>query len=180
MLPRLLRVLAHQSGMLTNFTQIGGQIGLDDKTVRKYLGILEQLFLLRRLEPWHSNRLSRLIKTPKLHFLDSGLLAALLGATPERVGEDRAVLGALLETFAYTEVLKATTISERSIALHHYRDKNRHEVDLVLEDEAGAIVGLEIKASATVRPADFAGLRKLAAATGKRLGRARSCMTAPP
>ena len=167
-LPRLLRVLAHQSGMLTNFTQIGGQIGLDDKTVRKYLGILEQLFLLRRLEPWHSNRLSRLIKTPKLHFLDSGLLAALLGATPERVGEDRAVLGALLETFAYTEVLKATTISARSIALHHYRDKNRHEVDLVLEDEAGAIVGLEIKASATVRPADFAGLRKLAAATGKR------------
>lgn len=167
-LPQLLRILAQQSGQLTNFTQIGGQIGLDDKTARKYLGVLEQLFLCRRLEPWHGNRLSRLIKTPKLHFLDSGLLAALLGATPERIGEDRAVLGTLLETFVYTEVLKAAETGERSISLYHYRDKDQNEVDLVLEDEIGRIVGLEIKAAATVRPADFAGLRKLAAATGKR------------
>lgn len=166
-LPRLLRILAQQSGQLTNFTQIGGQIGLDDKTARKYLGVLEQLFLLRRLEPWHGNRLSRLIKTPKLHFLDSGLLAALLGATPDRIGEDRAVLGTLLETFVYTEVLKAAEAGGRSISLYHYRDKDQNEVDLVLEDEIGRIVGLEIKAAATVRPADFAGLRKLAAATGK-------------
>ena len=115
-----------------------------------------------------NHRSSRLIKTPKLHFLDSGLLAALLGVTPDRIGEDRAVLGSLLETFAYTEVLKATTIGERSITLHHYRDKEQHEVDLVLEDDANGIVGLEIKASATVRPADFAGLRRLAADTGKR------------
>ena len=171
-MPHLLRILAQQSGQLTNFTQIGGQISLDDKSVRRYLGVLEQLYLLRRLEPWHSNKLSRLIKTPKLHFLDSGLLAALLGATPERVSEDRSILGSLLETFAYGEVLKAATAGERSITLHHYRDKDRNEVDLVLEDETGAIVGLEIKASATVRPTDFMGLRKLQAATGKhfRLG----------
>jgi predicted AAA+ superfamily ATPase len=171
-LPRLLRILAQHSGQLTNFTQLGGQIGLDEKTARKYLGVLEQLFLVRRLEPWHSNRLSRLIKTPKLHFLDSGLLAALLGVTPERVTSDRTVLGVLLETFVYTEVLKLATVSERQIALYHYRDKDKNEVDIVIEDESGAVVGLEIKASATVRPADFAGLRKLAAAAGRnfRLG----------
>ena len=167
-LPRLLRILAQQSGSLTNFTLIGGQIGLDDKTTRKYLGVLEHLFLVRRLEPWHGNRLSRLIKTPKLHFLDSGLLATLLGATPERIAEDRATFGRILETFVYAEVLKAATTGQRPLALHHYRDKDRNEVDLVLEDAAGGIVGLEIKASATVRPADFAGLRKLAAAAGKR------------
>jgi predicted AAA+ superfamily ATPase len=167
-LPRLLRILAQHSGQLTNFTQIGGQIGLDEKTARKYLGVLEQLFLVRRLEPWHSNRLSRLVKTPKLHFLDSGLLAALLGVTPERVAGDRAVLGALLETFVFAEILKLATVSGRQIALYHYRDKDKNEVDVVVEDEFGGIVGLEIKASATVRPADFAGLRKLAAAAGKR------------
>lgn len=171
-LPRLLRILAQHSGQLTNFTQLGGQIGLDEKTVRKYLGVVEQLFLVRRLEPWHSNRLSRLIKTPKLHFLDSGLLAALLGVTPDRVAVDRAVLGVLLETFVFTEVLKMATISERQVALYHYRDKDKNEVDVVIEDESGGVVGLEVKASATVRPADFAGLRKLAAAASKnfRLG----------
>jgi predicted AAA+ superfamily ATPase len=166
-LPRLLRILAQHSGQLTNFTQLGGQIGLDEKTARKYLGVVEQLFLVRRLEPWHSIRLSRLVKTPKLHFLDSGLLAALLGVTPERVAGDRTVLGVLLETFVFTEVLKLATVSERQIALYHYRDKDKNEVDIVIEDEAGGVVGLEIKASATVRPADFAGLRKLAAAAGR-------------
>lgn len=171
-LPRRLRILAQHSGQLTNFTQLGGQIGLDEKTARKYLGVLEQLFLVRRLEPWHSNRLSRLVKTPKLHFLDSGLLAALLGATPERVAGDRTALGVLLETFVFTEVLKLAPLSERQIALYHYRDKDKNEVDVVIEEESGGVVGLEIKASATVRPADFAGLRKLAAVAGKnfRLG----------
>lgn len=171
-LPRLLRILAQHSGQLTNFTQIGGQIGLDDKSARKYMGVLEQLYLVRRLEPWYGNQLSRMVKTPKLHFLDSGLLAALSGATSERIDKDRGVLGALLETLVYTEVLKAAMTSDRQIAIYHYRDRDSNEVDLVLEDETGGVVGLEIKATATVRPADFAGLRKLATAAGKhfRLG----------
>ncbi len=167
-LPRLLRILAQHSGQLTNFTQLGGQIGLDEKTARKYLGVLEQLFLVRRLDPWHHNRLSRLLKTPKLHFLDSGLLAALLGVTSERVVGDRMLLGVLLETFVFTEVLKLSAVSERQITVYHYRDKDKNEVDIVIEDESGGVVGLEIKSSATVRPADFAGLRKVAAAAGRK------------
>lgn len=98
-LPRLLRVLAHHAGQLCNFTQVGGQIGLDDKSTRKYLGVLEHLFLIRRVEPWHDKKLSRLIKTPKVHFLDSGLLASLLGAAHERLAGNRGLLGPLLETF---------------------------------------------------------------------------------
>src|SRR5258708_24620857 len=93
---RLLKVLAHHSGQLANFTQIGGQIGLDDKTKRKYVAILEQLFLVRRVEPWFRSQLKRLVKTPKLHFLDSGLLAALLGVTAERIAKNRQVFGPLL------------------------------------------------------------------------------------
>src|SRR5438128_10226956 len=122
-MPRLLQVLAHHSGQLTNFTQMGGQVGFDDKTTRKYIAILEQLFLVRRLEPWFQNQLKRLVKTPKLHFLDSGLLGALLGATVERIARDRSVLGPLLETFVYSEVLKQASWFGESCFLYDYRDK---------------------------------------------------------
>ena len=165
-MPRLLQVLAHHSGQLTNFTQIGGQIGFDDKTTAKYVGILEQLFLVRRLEPWFRNRLKRLVKTPKLHFLDSGLLATLLGVTAESVARDRGLFGKLLETFVFSEVLKQISWMDRQCALYHYRDKDQDEVDLVLEDSAGAVVGIEVKASATVNTGDFKGMRKLANACG--------------
>jgi hypothetical protein len=165
-MPRLLQMLAHYSGQLTNFSQLGGQIGFDDKTTRKYVGILEQLFLVRRLEPWFRNELKRLVKTPKLHFLDSGLLAALLAVTPERIAKDRMIFGKLLETFIFSEVLKLLSWTEGSFHASHYRDKDQDEVDLVLEDEAGAVVGIEVKASATVTAGDFKGLRKLAAACG--------------
>jgi predicted AAA+ superfamily ATPase len=107
-----------------------------------------------------------LVKTPKLHFLDSGLLSALLGATAERVAKDRSVLGTLLETFVFSEVLKQASWFGESCALYHYRDKDQDEVDLVIESGTGALVGIEVKASATVNARDFKGLRKLADASG--------------
>ena len=168
-MPRLLRAFAHHAGQLLNATDLGGQLGLDAKTVRRYLGILEQVYLVRRVEPWFSNRLKRLVKTPKLHFLDSGLLAALRGTTEERLRGQREGLGPLLETFVFGEVLKQIGWSDHEIAIHHYRDKDQYEVDLVLERDDGAVLGLEVKASATVTAQDFAGLRRLAAACGDQL-----------
>lgn len=141
-------------------------MGFDDKTTRKYVAILEQLFLVRRVEPWFRNQLKRLVKTPKLHFLDSGLLGALLGARAERVAKDRSIFGPLLETFVFSEVLKQASWSGESCALYHYRDKDQDEVDLVIETGSGALVGIEVKASATVNAGDFKGLRKLAEACG--------------
>jgi hypothetical protein len=160
-LRRLLQILAHYSGQLTNFTQIGGQLGIDDKTARKYIGIFEQLFLVHRLPPWFRNRINRLVKTPKLHFLDSGLLASMLGLTAERIVKDRSGFGPLLETFVFSEVVKQTEWLDESCTLHHYRDKDQDEVDIVVENEQGAMVAIEIKASATVRTSDFKGIRKL-------------------
>ena len=165
-MPRLLQVLAQHSGQLINFSQMGGQIGFDDKTTRKYIAILEQLFLVCRVEPWYRNPLKRMVKTPKLHFLDSGLLATLVGATAERVEKDRGIFGGLLETFVFSEVLKQTSWMETTCALYHYRDKDQNEVDIVVEDRVGALVGIEVKASATVNTGDFKGLRKLAEACG--------------
>jgi uncharacterized protein len=165
-MPRLLQVLAHHSGQLTNFTQMGAQVGFDDKTTRKYVAILEQLFLVRKVEPWFQNQLKRLVKTPKLHFLDSGLLGTLLGSTAERIAKDRSSFGPLLETFVFSEVLKQASWFGESCALYHYRDKDQDEVDLVIEAGNGALVGIEVKASATVNTADFKGIRKLADACG--------------
>lgn len=167
-MPHLLRILAHHSGQLTNFSQIGGQIGLDEKTVRKYIGIFEQLFLVQRVEPWFRNPIKRLIKTPKLHFLDSGLLAALTGVTIERIETDRTLLGALLETFVHSEILKQASLTHTIRAISHYRDKSQNEVDIVVESYSGNVVGIEVKARATVTARDFAGLRQLAAAEQER------------
>jgi hypothetical protein len=166
---RLLRVLAHHSGQLTNFTKIGGQNNLDDKTTKKYIAILEQLFLVRRVEPWFRNRLKRLVKTPRLHFLDSGLLAAILGVTSERIARDRTLFGPLLETFVFAEVLKQGAWRDEQCSFSHYRDKDQDEVDIVIENETAELVGIEVKAAATVYASDFKGLRKLADATGDAL-----------
>lgn len=168
-MPRLLRALSHHAGQLVNFAELGGQLGLDAKTARRYLGILEQVYLVRRVEPWFANRLKRMIKTPKLHFLDTGLLAALRGLTAERLSLDREVLGPLLESFVFSEVAKLISWTDREVTVHHYRDKDQLEVDLVLERDDGAIVGIEVKASATVTEHDFGGLRRLAQSCGDRL-----------
>ena len=143
------------------------KFGCDDKTTRKYVAILEQLFLVRRVEPWFRNQLKRLVKTPKLHFLGSGLLGTLLAATAERVARDRSIFGTLLETFVFSEVLKQASWFGENCALYHYRDKEQDEVDLVIETGSGALVGIEVKASATVNAGDFKGLRKLAEACGE-------------
>ncbi len=114
-----------------------------------------------RVSPWFRNQLKRLIKTPKLHFQDSGLLAALLGLTADQIAKDRSTFGALLETFVFSEVMKETAWCDESYTLHHYRDKDQDEVDIIVEDERGAMVGIEVKASATVHASDFKGIRKL-------------------
>lgn len=167
-LPRLLRVLAHHSGQLINYSSLGAPLGLNHVTTQKYAGLFEQLFLTRLLPPWSNNELKRLVKTPKLHFLDSGLLAALRDLSPQRIADQRSDFGAVLETFVLSEVLKLASWSGERYHLSHYRDKEQNEVDIVIENQSRKIVGLEVKASATVTPSDFNGLRKLAGSAGKR------------
>lgn len=162
-LPRFVRVLAQQSAQLVNFSQLGNSIDINYKTAQRYLGLLEQLFLVSSQPPWHRNRLKRVIKTPKLHFMDSGLLAMLCGVTMDRVELDRRVLRPLLESFVFAEISKLTSCDRDVFELHHFRDHAGHEVGLVLEREDGQLAGLEIKAGASVSGRDFAGLRKLAA-----------------
>ena len=167
-LPRLLRVLAEHVGGLVNYSNFGSALGMNHVTTQKYVGVFESLFLVRALPPWSTNRLKRLVKSPKLHFLDVGLLAALRGLSPDRLRRDRMPLGPLLESFVFGELLKLASWADDRYEFSHFRDKEHNEVDIVLENGHGQIVGIEVKASATVSGRDFSGLRRLAAACGNR------------
>ncbi|MBY3073771.1 ATP-binding protein [Rhizobium laguerreae] len=167
-LPRLLDVLAEHSGQLVNHSSFGSALGLSSVTAQKYVAILERLFLVRTIAPWSNNRLSRLVKTPKLHFVDTGLLASLREDDLETLRRDRTRFGALLESFVVSELLKLASWSERRLTFSHYRTKDQDEVDVVIEDRRGRIVGIEVKASATVKSDDFKGLRQLQEAVGER------------
>jgi len=141
---------------------------LSRPTIRDYVTLLERVFLLDLLPSWHSNRISRLIKTPKLHVGDTGLASALLGLDAPALTKDRAVLGQLLETFVFQELRRQASWQDTVIAFYHFRDKDGTEVDIVLERGAHELAGIEVKASATVTGADFRGMRKLKEASGKR------------
>lgn len=166
-LPRFLRALAHTSGQLCNYSQLGGQVGLDYKTVARYEGIFEQMYLLKRVEAWGRNRLSRIVKTPKLQFIDSGLLATLADVSNIDISLDLGRFGHILESFVYGELRKINTAADRNYDLLYYRDHDQHEVDLVAEDSSGRIVGIEVKAAATVRSSDLRGLKRLSTLAGE-------------
>jgi len=166
-LPRFLRALAQVSGRLCNYTQLGATVGLDHKTAARYIGIFEQMYLLRRLEPWARNRLVRIVKSPKVHFIDSGLLSVLADMPAEIGPEGRQRFGTVLESFVYGELAKHATTAEGSYQLFHYRDKLDYEVDFVVEDASANVIGIEVKAAATLVEKDFAGLKRLAAVAGK-------------
>jgi predicted AAA+ superfamily ATPase len=167
-LPKFVRLLAEHSGQLVNYSEFGAGIDVSHKTGQRYVGLLEQVFLIKTVQPWFTNTLKRIVKTPKLHFLDSGLLAAVRGLNFDRVKADRGNFGPLLETFVFSEVLKLMTGSDLRLAPYHFRDREMHEVDIVLERDDGKIVGIEVKASATVKASDFGGVRALAEACGDR------------
>jgi len=165
-LRHLLRILPHYVGQLVNLADLGRNTGLDAKTVRRYLGLLEQLFLVRRIEAWHRNDLKRLIKSPKFAFIDTGLLATLRGMDTDGVRADRTAFGGVLESYVFGEILKQIAWTGEDIRITHFRDKDGLEVDLVLENADRRCIGLEVKASATVRAEDFRGLRKLSEVAG--------------
>ena len=170
-LPKFTRLLAEHSGQLVNYSRLGAGIGVSHKTGQRYVGLLEQMFLLATLQPWHSNTLKRIAKTPKLHFLDSGLLATARGLSFDRVRRNRDLLGALLESFVFSEVLKLMSAADMPLTPYHFRDQQMQEVDIVLERADGMVAGIEVKSSATVRSADFGGLRRLAEACGQQFAR---------
>ncbi|MFN8525213.1 MAG: ATP-binding protein [Chloroflexota bacterium] len=164
-LPHLLHAAAGQTARLFDLATLVAPFQLSRPTIRDYAILLERLFLLDRLPPWHRNHLKRLVTTPKLHIGDTGLASALLGTTVRGLAEDRPLLGQLAETFVFQELRRLATAHEEPIDFYHLRDRDGLEVDVVLQS-AGRVAGVDVKVSATVTPSDFRGLRSLSRAAG--------------
>lgn len=164
-LSRLVELLALRSGQLLNVSNLAKELGMRRETIEHYLVVCERLFLLRRLQPWHRNKAKRLIKTPKLHLLDSGLCATLAGLNADDAITQRDRFGALLETFVVQQLIAQAGWTAPELQFWHYRDKDQVEVDLVIT-RGVETWGVEIKIAATVRPSDGQGLHRLAAQAG--------------
>ena len=160
-LPNLLKLLATRTAGLANLADIGRDVGLPHTTLTRYLALLETVFLTHRLPAWSPHVGKRLVKAPKLHLVDTGLACHLIGANVQRLSEDRAVLGRMLETFVVGELRKQLSWSAPHTSLYHFRTSGGSEVDVVLEQADGSVAGVEVKAGATVTASDFGALQIL-------------------
>lgn len=165
---RLLGVAATQTARLYNLLDMSAPFSLSRPTIGKYVEILERIFLVERLPAWQNNRLKRSVKAPKLHVCDTGIGCAMIGAKSESLKKDRDLLGQYLESFVFQELKRQSSWYDEPLSFYHYRDKDKVEVDLVIEKGSIAVAGVEVKASSTVRVSDFRGLRMLKCATGDR------------
>jgi predicted AAA+ superfamily ATPase len=153
---RLIALLAAQTGGLLNVNRLASQLTVSAPTVHSYVSILDTIYLVRLVPAWSGNATTRAVATPKVIFVDSGLAHYLTtGAVAA------APIGGLMENFVLGELARQLTWSRTTARLYHYRDRDQYEVDAVLEDNAGEVVGIEVKAAETVRADDFRGLKLL-------------------
>lgn len=166
-LPKLLTLAASQTSRLANLSELASSFELSRPTIHNYLTLIERLFLVEFLPPWFNNRLKRLIKTPKLHFGDTGLTCSLLRCSAAELDDQRELLGQLLETFVYGEIAKQASAHPERISLYHLRDKDGYEVDIVIQFGV-RYSGIEVKAASSVGERDFRGLKRLREILGAR------------
>lgn len=162
----LVRLLAARAGTLIAAGSLESELQISRPTVARYLRLLEEVFLIKRIPGWSRNLGTRVTAAAKLLFVDSGIAARLLALDAHSLRRPGAPFGPLLEGFTLAELARQLTWSEELAELYHYRDHNKVEVDAILENRRGQVVGIEVKAASTVRTDDFGGLRRLAGKLG--------------
>ena len=165
-LPNLLQLLAARVGGLLNFSEISRISKIGNTTLKRYVALLEAVFIFVPLPAWYRNEESRLIKSPKIYLNDTGLTMHLRGMDQDRL-LDHNKAGFILENFIVMELKKQQAWSDTLPKLYHFRTAAGKEVDVVLEAPDGRIVGVEVKSSSEVNAHDFAGMKELAALAGK-------------
>ena len=160
-LARVLELLALRSAQLVNASALAGDLGLRRPTIDHYLAVLERLFLVRRLPAWHGNASKRLVKTPKVHLLDSGLAAALCDLSAVDWLHQRERMGLLLESFVVQQLVAQAAWTDPDLRFWHYRDSDQIEVDIVMT-RGSKTWGVEVKAAASLTDGDGKGLKRLA------------------
>jgi uncharacterized protein len=162
----LIRLLAARNAQLLVASEVGNAASLPRTTALRYISLLEEVFLIRQVPAWSGSLASRVSKTPKVAFTDSGIAASLIGADARSLVRPGGAFGPLLEGFVLMELARQLTWSQTRAELFHYRTKDMIEVDAVLENRPGQVVGIEVKAASTVGSDDFRGLRQLAGRVG--------------
>jgi predicted AAA+ superfamily ATPase len=165
-LSALIRLLAARSGLLVAPGSLESDLQISRPTVARYMRLLEEVFLIKRVPGWSRNLGARVTAAPKLIYVDSGIAARLLALDSHALRRPGAPFGPLLDGFVLSELARQLTWSHELADLYHYRDHNKVEVDGVLENRQGQVIGIEVKAASTVRPEDFSGLRQLAGKLG--------------
>lgn len=165
-MPRLLRLLASRTGNIHVTSNVAVALGLTRETTQAYVRLLETVFLVRSIPAWRPGIGGREIHAPKVHVVDSGLLAAMLGADEDRIADDDRLTGRLLESFVAMEIARHLDWADTPATQYHYRD-GRQEIDIVLEAHSGELIAIEVKASATVRHSDWRALARLRDARGE-------------
>lgn len=143
-----LRAAAARTGQLLNYADMARDVNIDAKTAKSWLSILERSGLVKLLEPYYNNITKRIIKTPKLYFLDTGLCAYLTGWDSPRTLEAGALSGAILETFVFSEIIKSYWHNGKEPDIYFYRDMDQKEIDFVIESN-GRLYPIEVKKTAT-------------------------------
>jgi uncharacterized protein len=166
-LPNLLKLLVARTSGLLNLADVSRDAGLPHTTLTRYLALLETVFLVHRLPAWSPNLGKRLVKAAKLHLVDTGLACHLIGTDAKRLRDDRTLLGKMLESFVLGELRKQLSWADPRTTLYHYRTAAGSEVDVLLERPDGSVAGVEVKASATAGPSDFAALQALREQLGR-------------
>ncbi len=156
------QLAAGRTAQLLNLSAFGADAGVTHVTAQAWVSVLETSHLVHRLPAWHANVTKRLVKTPKLHVLDSGLTCYLLGIrTPEQL-RMHPLRGAIFESWVIAEILKARWHRGQPAALAYYRDRRGGEVDALLP-LGERLLAVEVKSAATVAPDFFAALEVFAA-----------------
>ncbi len=167
-IPRLLGVLAARTGTLLNVADLSRTLGIPQTTLQRYLVTLQATFLLHLLPAWTASVRKRLLKYPKILLVDTGLAGHLAGVDGRALPARPELWGSFVETFVAIELMKQADWSATHAALYHLRTANGEKVDIVLEAPSGTVVGIEVKAAASVDASDFRGLRILAEMAGHR------------
>lgn len=169
-MPRILSVLAGRTMQLLNLSEVGRLTETKRATLDRYVALLHAAYLVRLIPAWSGDISRQMSKRPKPIITDSGLACHLVGAAEGRLQGDSRLLGSLLEGFVATELLRQSSFSATAVRISHFRTDTA-EVDIVLEDAAGRLVGIEVKATATPVSGDLGGLRKFADLVGERFVR---------
>lgn len=157
---RFLRVAAARTGQLLNLSEFARDADISTNTAKNWLSIMQASGIVYLLEPYYSNLNKRLVKTPKLYFLDTGLCAYLTGWSSPETLEAGAMSGAILETWVISELLKSYLHNGKQAPFYYYRDKDLKEIDLLIKQD-GVIYPLEIKKTASPSTADIRNFRTL-------------------